>query len=82
MPFPPGSVWVCFSDQTSHAVMSGQFMLEQTFFLPVKRDGATASARRSAYFERLKGRALGLSAAYCESPASAARREPRLERAC
>ncbi len=34
MPFPPGSVWVCFSDQTSHAVMSGQFMLEQTFFLP------------------------------------------------
>ena len=35
MPFPPGSVWVCFSDQTSHAVMSGQFMLEQTFFLPV-----------------------------------------------
>lgn len=34
MPFPPGSVWVCFSDQTSHAVMSGQFMMEQTFFLP------------------------------------------------
>lgn len=34
LPFPPGSVWVCFSDQTSHAVMSGQFMLEQTFFLP------------------------------------------------
>ncbi|MEX3605533.1 MAG: Kdo hydroxylase family protein [Burkholderia sp.] len=35
MPFPPGSVWICFSDQTSHAVMSGQFMMEQTFFLPV-----------------------------------------------
>jgi hypothetical protein len=34
MPFVPGSVWICFSDQTSHAVMSGQFMLEQTFFLP------------------------------------------------
>ncbi|WP_374622025.1 Kdo hydroxylase family protein [Pandoraea sp.] len=34
MPFPPGSVWICFSDQTSHAVMSGQFMMEQTFFLP------------------------------------------------
>lgn len=33
-PFVPGSVWVCFSDQASHAVMSGQFMLEQTFFLP------------------------------------------------
>lgn len=36
MPFPPGSVWVCFSDQTSHAVMSGQFMMEQTFFLPAE----------------------------------------------
>ncbi|GAB3625386.1 3-deoxy-D-manno-oct-2-ulosonic acid (Kdo) hydroxylase [Pandoraea terrae] len=34
MPFPPGCVWICFSDQTSHAVMSGQFMMEQTFFLP------------------------------------------------
>lgn len=33
MPFPAGSVWVCFSDQTSHAVMSGQYMLEQTLFL-------------------------------------------------
>jgi hypothetical protein len=30
-----GSTWVCFSDQTSHAVMSGQFMLEQTLHLPV-----------------------------------------------
>lgn len=32
--FPGGTAWVCFSDQTSHAAMSGQFMLEQTFFLP------------------------------------------------
>ena len=28
--FAAGCTWVCFSDQTSHAVMSGQFMLEQT----------------------------------------------------
>lgn len=34
--FPPGSSWICFSDQTPHAAMSGQFMLEQTFLLPVK----------------------------------------------
>lgn len=34
MPFPPGCAWVCFSDQASHAVMSGQFMMEQTYFLP------------------------------------------------
>jgi len=57
LPFPPGSVWVCFSDQTAHAVMSGQFMLEQTFFLP-----ADAMVQRECapigILERLKGRAL------------------------
>ena len=57
MPFPPGCVWICFSDQTSHAVMSGQFMLEQTFFLPVD-----AMVRRECaplgILERLTGRAL------------------------
>ena len=37
MDFPPGTAWVCFSDQTSHAAMSGQHMLEQTFHLPVDR---------------------------------------------
>ncbi|ANI31595.1 hypothetical protein PL78_17455 [Yersinia entomophaga] len=34
--FPPGSSWICFSDQTPHAAMGGQYMLEQTFLLPVK----------------------------------------------
>ncbi|MGI4815200.1 MAG: Kdo hydroxylase family protein [Janthinobacterium lividum] len=57
MPFPPGSTWVCFSDQTSHAVMTGQFMLEQTLFLPaaamVRPDHAPL-----AILERLRGRAL------------------------
>jgi len=33
--FLPGNVWVCFSDQTSHAAMSGQFMMEQTYNLPI-----------------------------------------------
>ncbi len=33
--FMPGSTWICFSDQTPHAAMSGQFMLEQTFQLDV-----------------------------------------------
>lgn len=32
---PAGSSWICFADQTPHAAMSGQFMLEQTFLLPV-----------------------------------------------
>ncbi|AJJ22222.1 Kdo hydroxylase family protein [Yersinia enterocolitica] len=34
--FPAGSSWICFSDQTPHAAMGGQFMLEQTFLLPVE----------------------------------------------
>ena len=33
--FLPGSSWICFSDQTVHAAMSGQHLLEQTFHLPV-----------------------------------------------
>lgn len=33
--FMPGSTWICFSDQTPHAAMSGQFMLEQTFQLDI-----------------------------------------------
>lgn len=35
MAFAAGSTWVCFSDQVSHAAMSGQFLLEQTFWLAV-----------------------------------------------
>lgn len=32
----PGSSWIVQTDQVSHAAMSGQFMLEQTFYLPVQ----------------------------------------------
>ncbi|MDN0075629.1 Kdo hydroxylase family protein [Crenobacter sp. SG2303] len=57
MPFPPGSGWICFSDQTSHAVMSGQFMLEQTFFLPVS--GMVKPERAPlAVLQQQAGRAL------------------------
>jgi hypothetical protein len=35
--FAPSSVWICFSDQTSHAAMSGQFMMEQTMHLAVEK---------------------------------------------
>lgn len=31
--FPAGSVWIVFSDLVLHAAMSGQFLLEQTFYL-------------------------------------------------
>jgi hypothetical protein len=57
VPFAPGSVWVCFSDQTSHAVMSGQFMLEQTFFLPV-RSMVQPQRAPLGILERLAGHAL------------------------
>jgi len=33
--FPASSTWVVFTDQVSHAALSGQFLLEQTFYLPV-----------------------------------------------
>lgn len=34
--FPPQSTWLVFTDQVSHAALSGQFLLEQTFYLPVE----------------------------------------------
>jgi hypothetical protein len=33
--FPASSTWVVFTDHVSHAAHSGQFLLEQTFYLPV-----------------------------------------------
>lgn len=32
--FPSGSTWIVYTDQVSHAAMSGQHVLEQTFHLP------------------------------------------------
>lgn len=57
MPFPPGSVWVCFSDQATHAVMSGQFMMEQTLYLPPGRE-VNPDASPLAILTRLMGRPL------------------------
>lgn len=33
--FPPETSWIVQSDHVSHAAMSGQYVLEQTFYLPV-----------------------------------------------
>ena len=57
VPFPAGSVWVCFSDQTSHAVMSGQYMLEQTLHLPAGH-AYDKAASPLAILQRLTGRPL------------------------
>ena len=34
--FAPGSTWVVFTDRVLHAALSGQFVLEQTFDLPIE----------------------------------------------
>lgn len=34
--FPANSTWIVFTDHVSHAALSGQFLLEQTFYLPVE----------------------------------------------
>jgi len=57
MPFPPGSTWVCYSDQTSHAVMSGQFMMEQTLHLPAEAQ-VDPTASPLAILERQLGHKL------------------------
>ena len=55
--FPAGTSWMCFTDQTMHAALSGQFALEQTFHLPV---GALGHPERSPLrvLERMAGRSL------------------------
>ncbi len=57
MEFPPGSTWVCFSDQTVHAAMAGQCMLEQTFHLPVMHQ-YDVQASPLAILTRLAGHPL------------------------
>ena len=57
MPFPPGSTWVCYSDQASHAVMSGQFMMEQTLHLPAEAQ-VDPTASPLAILERQLGHKL------------------------
>lgn len=55
--FPAGSTWIVFTDQVSHAAMGGQYVLEQTFYLPVASmlDPSKAPLR---ILERLLGREL------------------------
>lgn len=33
--FPAGSSWIVMTDKVSHAAISGQYVLEQTFYLPI-----------------------------------------------
>ena len=55
--FAAGTTWMAFTDEVSHAAMSGQYQLEQTFLLPVD---AMHRPERSPLrvLERIKGRKL------------------------
>jgi hypothetical protein len=57
VPFPAGSTWMCFTDQVSHATISGAHQLEQTFSVDVAclRKPARAPLR---VLESLAGRKL------------------------
>lgn len=55
--FPPGTTWLCYTDQVMHAALSGQFVLEQTFHLDV--DAMAEPARAPVrVLEEMTGRAL------------------------
>ena len=55
--FPAGSSWLCFTDQVVHAALSGQYALEQTFYVAVEAM-AEPAASPLATLERMTGRKL------------------------
>ena len=55
--FMPGTTWICFSDQVMHAAMSGQYLLEQTWRLPLSAMAAP-EASPMRVLESLTGRRL------------------------
>jgi 3-deoxy-D-manno-oct-2-ulosonic acid (Kdo) hydroxylase len=57
MAFPPFSTWIVFTDCVAHAVMSGQFAIEQTFLIP---PAALVAQEVAPYriLESIAGRAL------------------------
>lgn len=52
--FPAGSSWLCFTDQVSHGVVSGQYVFEQSFYVP-KEAHKHPSASPVAILEKLLG---------------------------
>ena len=55
--FPPGTTWICYTDQVLHAALAGRFALEQTFHVS---PGVMLEPERSPLrvLERLTGRSL------------------------
>ena len=53
--FPAGCTWIVYTDKVSHAAMSGQHVLEQTFHMPVKglKEESTSPLRMlEMYFKK------------------------------
>jgi len=55
--FPPNTSWMVFTDQVPHAARQGQYLLEQTFLLPVAAQRDRSRAPLSV-LEGLLGRVL------------------------
>lgn len=49
--FPSQSAWIVYTDHVSHAALSGQYLLEQTFYLPVDK---MANAEQSPFHQLKK----------------------------
>jgi hypothetical protein len=58
IPFPPMSTWMCYTDCVPHAVLSGQYALEQTFIIPV-RALVTPEKSPIRILEEMAGKPLG-----------------------
>ncbi|MFL6414254.1 MAG: Kdo hydroxylase family protein [Bryobacteraceae bacterium] len=58
--FPPGSLWLTFTDVVPHSVLSGQHALEQTFII-ARRSMANPERAPVAILERLCGKQMLLS---------------------
>jgi 3-deoxy-D-manno-oct-2-ulosonic acid (Kdo) hydroxylase len=59
--FPAGSTWIVFTDSASHACLSGQYALEQTFIVR-RRSLAAPEKAPIAILEKLAGHPLARSA--------------------
>jgi hypothetical protein len=55
--FPPGAVWLTFTDVVPHSVLSGQHALEQTFII-ARKSMANPERAPVAILERLCGRQM------------------------
>lgn len=54
---PPNSTWIVYTDQVSHAALMGQYVLEQTFYLPAHAMHDTTKSPLSV-LENMAGKAL------------------------